>query len=448
MQDLQLRNKPLKAFGGVAPEDGRALRGVALIFSLQEYERGFSLQNTINQGEALCRSLLNIGFQVWLISDKTLGAAVTSKLFRRNFRRMQGEAKIDEHTVVVFAFFGHGVRVAHTTCKDSHSRRHLEDGGIEDGDEDYYMLPSDMPQDTAACCEEAKGLYTTLGELGAYTPEQKVKKQKGFIKAHSVLAFIDGDRSTIFAGGHQFPVHKFATAPPDPQIKGRSQVMYALAHRDSGEKDLFSNAVKNAMDNYSTLDEFNEQVITECKGAVAYKNVNCPGWSIPARAPAPADGTSAGTPPADGTGARSGDSPAASGALSEAFEAALGAGGRVDAVARLGQHLNSIDETVLTKIVNKYVQALYSNLSQKPPQLPKSKKELVKIILHTLAQLQAQIPAALESAASPENRKRWEEKARSGVGGGRGQKSKKKSSRKSRKRMKRKRRRVRKTRRR
>ena len=109
-----IKTRATNAFTGTDPSRPKgSLKAKALVLAVKEYARGFSLQNTINDANALAKRLTEIGFDVHVISDETIGQRVTQKLVKKYLREFVAE--VDHDTVAAFYFAGHGGCLLYTS---------------------------------------------------------------------------------------------------------------------------------------------------------------------------------------------------------------------------------------------------------------------------------------------------------------------------------------------
>ena len=186
----KIRMRAANAFTGTDPSRPKgSLKAKALVLAVKEYARGFSLQNTINDANAVAKRLTEIGFDVHVISDETIGQRVTQKLVKKYLREFVDE--VDHDTVAAFAFMGHGA--------EFHGR--------------HYLLGYEMVEDPAALPDEAVSHQELLGRIEKKQPL-------------CTLAFLDCCREDAEGKrGAVFDKEGLATLP-GPQ---GSLVMYATA---------------------------------------------------------------------------------------------------------------------------------------------------------------------------------------------------------------------------
>ena len=148
------RKAPKWARRGVAEFCGRAsnravgtLKARALVIGINAYVRD-SLQNAVNDAEDVAARLEEIGFDVDLLTDNTQEEA--GKVTRKDIlaHRRHFETSVDENTVAVFAFMGHGV----------------EHGGKQ------YFLPSEMVDDPAELDDDGIDQKYTLDRIQSKKP--------------------------------------------------------------------------------------------------------------------------------------------------------------------------------------------------------------------------------------------------------------------------------------
>jgi len=153
--------RAVSEFGGSASErEVGTLKARALVIGINEYERD-PLQNAVNDARDVAAKLEEIGFDVDLLTDKTQEGKVSRGDILGHIREF--EEKVDENTVAVFAFMGHGVEYGgkqyFLPSEMVDEPKQLEDDGI-DQRRTLDRIQNKKPLVTLAfldCCREHVG---------------------------------------------------------------------------------------------------------------------------------------------------------------------------------------------------------------------------------------------------------------------------------------------------